>query len=317
MMPSARPAGADLADLADLVHSASSLSAGGDLALMLPVTAALRPLLPGGALRRGSTIAVTRVEGSARAPGVVPSAASHQISTKDTTPQTPGGVLQTPPVGATLRAAATRAVAARSASARWGSTSLMLALLAEASRAGSWCAIVGMPELGVAAAAELGVALERLALVPFPGPGWPDVVAALLDGFDVVTVSPSGPVTGRIASQLSGRARRRSSVLMSMGSWTGADMTLAPVRAAWQGLGSGHGRLKCRHMTVVSRGRGAATRPEQVDVWLPAPTGEIQPATAAASAGAASPAFEATDSPHVPVVELGSRAAHLRVVNGG
>ena len=58
-----------------------------------------------------------------------------------------------------------------------GGSSLVLALLAEASRAGSWCAVVGLPTFGAVAAAEAGIALDRLALVPNPGPEWPTVVA--------------------------------------------------------------------------------------------------------------------------------------------
>ena len=56
-----------------------------------------------------------------------------------------------------------------------GSTSLLLSLLTSASSAGSWCAVVGMPDLGLVAAAEFGIALGRLALVPDPGPDWPAV----------------------------------------------------------------------------------------------------------------------------------------------
>jgi len=285
---------------ADSVTSASSLAAGGDTTRMLPVTAALRPLLPGGGLRRGSTVTIAR---------------AHQATGGDG-----------PPSGATLRAAATRAAAARSASshplrpgaprltplrsataaqvpqsARWGGTSLMLALLAEASRAGSWCAIVGMPELGVAAAAELGIALERLALVPQPGTKWQEVVAALLDGFDLVVVAVREPVTPQAAGRLSARARQRGSVLLPMGPWDSADLVLEPVGAVWQGLGPGHGRLKCRHLTIAARGRGAAARPREVDVWLPASSGGIQPhTTEAADAG-----------------EHRSARGHLRAIAGG
>ena len=43
----------------------------------------------------------------------------------------------------------------------FGATSILLALLAGASAAGSWCAVVGMPSLGLVAAAELGIALDR------------------------------------------------------------------------------------------------------------------------------------------------------------
>ena len=50
-----------------------------------------------------------------------------------------------------------------------GATTLALALVASASQTGSWCAVVGLPALGLVMAAGLGVSLERLALVPDPG----------------------------------------------------------------------------------------------------------------------------------------------------
>src|SRR5690349_19612437 len=69
--------------------------------------------------------------------------------------------------GRGLRRGSTVAIAVGPASAA-GSTSLLLAMLAAASRAGSWCAVVGVPALGLLAAAESGIALDRLALVPNP-----------------------------------------------------------------------------------------------------------------------------------------------------
>ena len=54
---------------------------------------------------------------------------------------------------------------------RGGATSLLLALLAERLASGAWAGVIGRPELGLVAAAEAGVALERLALVPYPGGG--------------------------------------------------------------------------------------------------------------------------------------------------
>jgi hypothetical protein len=62
------------------------------------------------------------------------------------------------------------------------SISLLFALLAEASGQGTWCAVVGMPSLGVVAAHEAGVDLSRLALVPEPGAELSAVTSALLDG---------------------------------------------------------------------------------------------------------------------------------------
>ena len=41
-------------------------------------------------------------------------------------------------------------------------------------------------------AAGLGICLERLALVPDPGPRWPAVAAALVDTVDIVVIRPSG-----------------------------------------------------------------------------------------------------------------------------
>src|SRR5204863_1388353 len=98
-----------------------------------------------------------------------------------------------------------------------GATTLLLALLAVASQAGSWCAVVGVPTLGAAAAAEVGVALDRLALVPYPGPDWATVVAALLDGVDVVVAATPGPVAAVVTGRLSARARHRGSVLVPYG----------------------------------------------------------------------------------------------------
>jgi len=168
-----------------------------------------------------------------------------------------------------------------------GGTSLLLALLAQASRAGSWCAVVGLPELGMAAAADLGIALDRFALVPAPGPDWTAAVAALIDGLDVVVVAAMPATVGAaVADRLAARARQRGCVLVSYGPWTGADVTLRVVRGAWEGLGHGRGRLRRREVVLSARGRGAAARPKEVKVWLPGadatPAGVVAASPAAA-----------------------------------
>jgi hypothetical protein len=171
--------------------------------------------------------------------------------------------------GRGLRRGSTVAVTTGPSASAAGGTSLLLALLAGASRAGSWCAVVGVPELGALAAAESGIALDRLALVPNPGPEWPTVVAALIDGVDVVVTAVPGPVSASIASRLAARARQRGSVLMPFGRWDGADVTLQVVRGWWDGLGAGHGRLRRREVTIAACGRGAAARPREITVWMP------------------------------------------------
>lgn len=152
-----------------------------------------------------------------------------------------------------------------------GGTSLVYALIAEASRAGSWCAVVGVPAFGAVAAADGGVALERLALVPNPGPEWATVVAALIDGVDVVVLAVPGPgaVASSVTARLAARARQRGSVLVPYGNWDGADLTLRVTRGRWEGLSAGRGRLRRREVTIVARGRGAATQPREITVWMP------------------------------------------------
>lgn len=185
--------------------------------------------------------------------------------------------------GGGLRRGATVAVA--------GSTSLALAVLAGPSGAGSWCAVVGLPALGMAAAAEMGVALDRLALVPVPGSEWPAVVAALLDALDVVMVSASRRVRPGDARRLVARARERGAVLLVVGSWEGAEVRLSVGGAGgsrsrgqrldtsavqWHGLGAGHGHLRARRVDVIAEGRGAASRARRCRLWLPAEGGGVE-----------------------------------------
>lgn len=151
-----------------------------------------------------------------------------------------------------------------------GSTSLVLALLAEASRAGGWAAFVGLPRVGVLAAHELGLDLARLILVPAPGPDGPTVVAALLDGVDVVVVGDVA-LTDADRRRLSARARERDAVLVSTTPWQGAHVTLTSEIARWEGLGRGEGRLRARRLTVRGGGRGAAARGWTAEVVVPPP----------------------------------------------
>lgn len=184
----------------------------------------LGPLLPGGGLRRGSTVAVE-------------------------------GPLQ------------------------GGATSLGLALLAGPSSGGAWCAVAGLPELGLAAAAELGLSLDRLALVPRPGERLATVLASLIDGFDVVMARIPTGLSPSDARRLAARARQRSSVLVVLGQASArsfsAELTLAVEASEWRGVDGGYGHLRSRTLTVVVRGRRQADRAVRASLWLPAPTGGV------------------------------------------
>lgn len=156
-----------------------------------------------------------------------------------------------------------------------GSTSLLLALLAEATSAGSWAAVVGVPDLGVVAASELGVRVDRLALVPCPGGEFASVVAALLDGMDLVAVGSSTGQPDRQLRRLSSRARHRRAVLLSLGRWPGSDVELHYTLGRWSGPGCGAGYLRARDAVVHASGRGSAARPVSTEIRLPGVGGGV------------------------------------------
>lgn len=172
-----------------------------------------------------------------------------------------------------------------------GSTSLMLALVGEASKAGSWTSIVGMPHVGIVAAAGRGVDLTRLALVPHPGIHAAAVVAACIGGMDVVMLGPRLAMSDADRRRIAAKAREGGSVLIVAGPWPGAHAVLEVKGARWVGLGAGDGRLRGRELTVAveGRARGAVrtvTLAMDVDPQWRGSRRGVVPAGAAAKAGA-------------------------------
>jgi hypothetical protein len=158
-------------------------------------------------------------------------------------------------------------------SGEWGL--LCLALAAGASADGAWCAVVGVPSAGIRAAADVGLDPGRLLLVPEPGRSWPQVVASLLDGFDVVLLRPPDQPPAQLRHRLEAAARRYGSVLVVAGDWPGASPRLTVTDAQWAGIGAGHGRLQARRARVVAAGRGAGERARSAWLWLPGPDGSV------------------------------------------
>jgi hypothetical protein len=136
-----------------------------------------------------------------------------------------------------------------------GLTSLLFTLLAGPSR--PWSALVGFGDLGLAAAAELGVDLSRVVLVPQPGIDVLQILSVLIDGVDLIAVSaPEGPIGSPSRQRvLAGRLRQRGAVLLVVGPWPGADLSLTVSTTGWSGLGAGHGRLRDRELLVRLGGR--------------------------------------------------------------
>src|SRR5216684_2754270 len=152
---------------------------------------------------------------------------------------------------------------------------LCLALVAGASADGVWCGIAGIPEAGLLAAAGLGLDTGRTLLVPEPGPAWPQVVASLLDGCELVLVRPPARASAQVRQRLEATLRRGRGVLLVAGDWPGAQVRLRVVTRRWTGLGDGHGRLRacCAEVTADGRGEAAMTRTRWL--WLPAEDGSV------------------------------------------
>lgn len=186
-----------------------------------------------------------------------------------------------------------------------GSTSLLLTLLAEASRDGAWTVLVGYPAAGMAAAADAGCDLARTLVVPLPagsGVDAPAVLAALIDGMDIVVIGPEVALLEQDRRRLTTRARDRGTVLVAAlptpasGSlsaglsplqrpstgrksstqrraggvgWAGAHVVLEATEGNWAGVDHGAGWLRRRTLRVRRTGRGNAARPLHLDVEVP------------------------------------------------
>jgi hypothetical protein len=168
-----------------------------------------------------------------------------------------------------------------------GAASLGLALVAGVSRhggedgTGGWCGVVGVPDFGVAAAAGMGAAPERLLLVDDPGDRWPDVVAALAEAVELILLRPPERPGAAAVRRLSALARKHGCVLTLTGpfagDWPGTRLRLRLDEAAWDGLGDGHGRLTGRRVQITAEGRDAPGAGRSARLWLPAPDGTVKP----------------------------------------
>jgi hypothetical protein len=156
---------------------------------------------------------------------------------------------------------------------------LCLALAAGPVAAGAWCAVGGVAEFGVVAAADAGLDLARLLLVPELGPNWPQVVASLLDGCDLVVLRPPDRPSAQARRRLEAAVRRHGAVLLVADAWEGAQVRLRITSQAWAGIGLGHGRLRGRKVKVVADGRGSWSCSQERWLWLPGPDGTVTAVT--------------------------------------
>ena len=163
-----------------------------------------------------------------------------------------------------------------------GARSLAMLLLAGPSAAGAWAAVVGAPDFGAQAAAELGIDLERIVAVPAPTPepgtDLVTVLGALIDVVDVLVVAPTRIGEGD-AARLAARLRERHCLVITWGDWPRAEARLDWTDVTWHGVGRGHGHLQSRQATLeVRRGQRVTGRRR---MWLPDPDLRVTPVLAA------------------------------------
>ncbi len=188
-----------------------------------------------------------------------------------------------------------------------GALTLATAFAAEVSRTGRWVTAVGLGRMGVSAVAERGASLDRWVFVDEPGDAAAEVLNALIGNVDVILLAAGVRLTAAHSRRLRTRLRERGTVVIEVAEGraprvgaSGAsnpagprgvgasnpagsrgagafspDVTLTVERAAWTGLGLGHGRLRERRAEVVAIGRGAASLPRRAVLWLPDADGRI------------------------------------------
>ena len=151
-----------------------------------------------------------------------------------------------------------------------GARSPLLQTVAAVTASGGHVAIVGMPDVGLLAAVEMGADLSRVAVVPDPGADPVEVAAVLMDGMDVVVLGLSArSVAPTRARAVTARARQKGCTLLVSGAdWPGASARVEArvcgyeVAGAGAGAGApspGRGRISRVRLDAHVRGRLART----------------------------------------------------------
>ncbi|MFN8032296.1 MAG: hypothetical protein U0Q47_03240 [Mycobacterium sp.] len=145
-----------------------------------------------------------------------------------------------------------------------GALSLPVGMAAAVTAGGGHVAVVGLPDFGVLAAAEMGADLSRLAVIPDPGTDPVEVAAVLMDGMDLVVLGLAGrAVTATRSRAVVARARQKGcTVVVTRGEWQDASIRLdARVRGyEMTAPVPGCGRISRVQLSVRARGRALRSR---------------------------------------------------------
>lgn len=140
-------------------------------------------------------------------------------------------------------------------------------ILAHVTANGGCAAVVGYPNLALAAVAAAGGELTRLIIVPDPAPHVGAVLSTLAEGVDLVVYVPVQRVTPTFARPVEARLRKSSCALLSCGApWPGARLNLDVRVSGVHGLGRGSGRI--RSVGVTGRVWGKGQPPQRITAEL-------------------------------------------------
>lgn len=146
------------------------------------------------------------------------------------------------------------------------STTLAMALLAGPSSSGAWCSVIGIPDFNVEAAANLGIDLDRLILIPHLDGQWLTVTAAMVDVVSIIVTTAPATITGSDAARLRARLRQRGAALISIGAWPQSEAVLSVSDNQWGGLGTGSGHLQTRRLKVTAKGNNGRSRSSELSL---------------------------------------------------
>ncbi|WP_018180802.1 hypothetical protein [Jongsikchunia kroppenstedtii] len=163
-----------------------------------------------------------------------------------------------------------------------GASSVLLSIVAEVTAAGGQVAVIGRPQLCLAAAADMGADLSRIGVVPDPGADPVEIAAVLLDGMDLVVLGLGGmsvpPSRSRVVTA---RARGKGAALMVVdGRWSGARLKVHGTVCGYRHLPDrrpGYGRIGGYTLTVRTAGKGFAGADGRVDVCFSDGRMRLQP----------------------------------------
>jgi hypothetical protein len=140
-----------------------------------------------------------------------------------------------------------------------GARSLLLRMVATVTAAGGNAAIVGQPDIGLLAAAEMGADLSRLAVIPDPGTDPVEVAAVLMDGMDLIVLALGGrsvPLT-RARAVVARAHQKGCTLLVTDGDWQGASIRLKARVCGYETTSDmpGFGRISKVRLEVCAVGR--------------------------------------------------------------